>query len=90
MPVIPGRIGTMGVPLLVDGMTINHKSGESEKWDGIVPRCIGSVNRPTELVEPPPRRIEVLDQPERVRDHEFLDPNEIPAGLPGQGRNRRN
>ena len=79
----------MGVPLLVDGMTINHKSGESEKWDGISPRCTGSGRRPTELVEPPPRRVEVLDQPDRVRDHEFLDPNEIPIGLPSLGKKRR-
>jgi len=79
-----------GMPLLIDGMTINHKSGESEKWDGIGPRCVGSVKRPTELVDPPPRRVEVLDQPDRVRDREFLDPNEIPAGLSGLGGNRRN
>lgn len=79
-----------GMPLLIDGMTINHKSGESEKWDGIGPRCVGSGKRPTELVDPPPRRVEVLDQPDRVRDREFLDPNEIPAGLSGLGGNRRN
>jgi ribosomal protein L37E len=78
-----------GVQLLVDGMTTNHKSGKSEAWDGIGRRCTGSGRRPTELVEPPHRRVEVLDQPDRVRDHEFLDPKEIPAGLPGQGRNRR-
>ena len=78
-----------GVPLLIDGMMNYHKSGESETWDGIGPRCTGSARRPTELVEPPPRRINVLDQPDQVRDHEFLDPNEIPAGLPSLGKKRR-
>jgi len=87
-----GTCSTCGtdLPLLIDGMTINHKTGECDLWDGIGPRCAGSGRRPTALVEPPPREVEVVDQPVTVRDHEFLDRNEIPAGLPGQGRNRRN
>lgn len=78
-----------GVALRTDGMTVKHKHGDSAKWDGIGERCLGSGLRPTELVKPPSREPEVLDQPERVRDREFFGGMEIPAGLPGLGKNRR-
>lgn len=78
-----------GVALRVDGLTINHVHGDSNRWDGVSDRCPGSAQRPTELVDPPAREVQVLDQPESVRDHEFLNNNEIPAGLPGLGKKRK-
>jgi hypothetical protein len=78
------------VPLLIKGMTIHHKSGESQKWEGPGPRCAGSAQRPTQLVAPPPRRVQVQDQPVRVDDRKSTGWNEIPAGLPGLGKNRGN
>lgn len=77
-----------GVPLLIDGRTIDHKSGEPEKSEGLGPRCAGSARKPTQLVDPPPRRVKVPDQPDHVADQEFFRWNEIPAGLPGPGKNR--
>ena len=77
------------VVLRADGKTVKHRHCDSEKWDGIGPCCTGSDQLPTELVETPIRRVRVPDQPKRVPDHEFLPGNEIPAGLPGHGQNRR-
>ena len=79
-----------GVALRDDGMTVNHRHGEADRWDGIGPCCLGSGSRPTRFVEPPARQVEVLDSPERVRDKEFPGSgNEIPAGLPSLRKKRK-
>ena len=78
-----------GVALRDDGMTVKHKHGAADAGDGTDPCCLGSGSRPTRFVEPPARQVEVLDSPERVRDHEFLGNNEIPIGLPSLGKKRK-